>query len=199
MSSNTLIPATYDTQFPLEMLRDIALLDAPYAVAESYGFDFERIKDLPNFKAQLGRVEAELHADGTLTRAMAEIGLSKAVETINLRIAGGAISNEDLNKFTNTLHKVSNRDADKGSSNTKPQFTIEINLGGDSITLTSKPTRIHEEKEVQEALEVLDAEVESTGSAGSVPVLDVFEEDSEIPQDLLNDIFSNNDFGVEID
>jgi len=207
------LPALYDTQFDLDMLRDIALLEAPETVAEQYGYDYDRIKDLPNFKAQLARVESELFNDGTLTRAMAEMGLNKAVEIMNIRIAGGAISNDDLNKFTNTLHKVTNRDGKNETLSNRPQFSIEINLGGTNITLSSSTQQKikdveneldDEDPDAIEDLEGFDSEeryngvTSLTSKGGEVPILDEFEED-DVPEDLLESIRLNSDFGLEVD
>ena len=205
---SSILPATYATQFNLDMLRDIALLNVPHQVAEQYGYDYEHIKNLPNFKAQLAKVEAELFHDGTLTRAIAEIGLNKAVEEMALRVAGGAIGNDDLNKFTNTLHKVTNRDAEKTAGSGKPQFTIEINLGSDVLTLTGTKSSNGGTADMKEVktidMDEIEAEIEkdiaSTGKAGEVPLLDDLDDDMEdIPNGLLDNIRSTNDFGLDID
>jgi hypothetical protein len=212
---STTLPALYDTHFDPDMLRDIALLNAPHQIAEQYGYDYERIKDLPNFKAQLARVEAELFNDGTITRTIAEIGLNKAVEEMALRVAAGTISNEDLNKFTNTLHKVTNRDADKNTASNKPQFSIEINLGSDTLTLTGtkKLKDVTDSNDVidvediedvldkaEELRDLLDAKKPHTSAAGEIPILDDLDDDMEdIPSDLLDNIRSTSDFGLDID
>lgn len=212
MSTTLSLPATYETHFDPEMLRDIALLNAPHQIAEQYGYDYEHIKELPNFKAQLARVEAELFHDGTITRTIAEIGLNKAVEEMALRVAAGTISNDDLNKFTNTLHKVTNRDADKNTTSNKPQFSIEINLGSDTLTLTGtkKLKDVMDSEDLIDVEEVLDkaeelrdlidAKKPHTSAAGEVPILDDLEEDlGDVPNDLLENIRITNDFGLDID
>jgi len=192
------IPATYDTHFPAQMLRDMVLLVAPEAVAEAHGYDYDRIKDLPNFKTQLAKVEAELLADGTITRAIAEIGLNKAIETIAYRIASDRISNDDLNKFANTLHKVSTRDGAKGSSGEGgAQFTLEINIGGETMTITANKAK----KQVEDDADVIDGDLvnENTSKAGEIPILDEIDDDNEpIPQDILDSI-GNSGFSLEIE
>ena len=177
------MPAVYDTHFPIEMLRDMMLLAAPELVAESYGFDYERIKDLPSFKAQLAHVEAELLVDGTTTRAIAEVGLNKAVEKIAERIVSDRISNDDLNKFANTLHKITNRDGVKaGSGGSGAQFSLEINLGGEMMTITATKPK----KPMEDDLDAIEGELVTgkSSTAGEIPLLDEIE-DEPIPQDIL--------------
>lgn len=173
------------------MLESIALLGAPQQVAEEYGFDYDKIKDLPNFKAQLTRIEAELHSDGTMTKAMAEIGLNKAVETISIRIASDNISNEDLNKFANTLHKISDRDNKKETGSGKPQFTIEINLGSNTLTLSSKARP-------KTAQDIIDGEVEKIIEHDPLPEVPELEVDDDIPGDIFDTVRSSS-FGIDIE
>lgn len=178
------------------------LLAAPELIAESYGFDYERIKDLPNFKAQLAKVEAELLVEGTTTRAIAEVGLNKAVEKIAERIISERISNDDLNKFANTLHKITNRDGGKISgADAAAQFTLEINMGGETMTISATKTvkLSHDNTDDEYGTDgtVIDGEL-SHDTAGEVPLLDLDEENEAIPQDILDSI-GDTGFSIEIE
>ena len=194
------------------MLRDIALLSTPHLVAEDYGYDYEELQKLPHFKSQLAKVDAELFNEGHITRAMAEVGLSKAVGLMTKRVTEGAgkISNDDLNKFTNTLHKVTNRDKEKDPTSAKSGFSIEINLGGNTkpITINAKPIptkKLDDEDEDEMAdLDGVDSlslpkslfsgRLGKASNAGEIAVLDEIEVE-ELPDEYAN--YKSDDYGNE--
>lgn len=139
-------------EFPVEMLRQITLSTDPDAVAASYGFDYETIKDLTHFKAKLAQVENAMLLDGELTTVIAGAGLHAAVEKLAFRVQDDRIGTGDLIKSIEVFKKI--------KDGNKPQ---ETGVAGQGVSLIinipaigSEPAKVIEVTQNQ----IIDVEAE---------------------------------------
>lgn len=93
-------------EFPLEMLREIAISPDPERVAQEHGFIYDDIKDLPHYRAKLDKVVNALMMDGELTTVIAGIGLHTAIDKLANRVNDDRISTGDLVKSIEVFKKV---------------------------------------------------------------------------------------------
>lgn len=93
-------------EFPLEMLKEIALSSNPYEAAAKYKFDYDTIKDLSHFKAQMERIDNALMMEGEFTTIIAGVALQTAVQKLANRVQDDRISTGDLVKSIEVFKKV---------------------------------------------------------------------------------------------
>jgi hypothetical protein len=173
--------------FPEHMLVRIALGEPPDIVAEEFGYEYHVIKDQQHFQVQYRKVETELFQEGSVTRVVAGAGLHTIVEKVAYRALDDRVSNGDLVKMGEFLKKVKDDGKEKDAAAAKPQFTIEIVIGGDG-----KPSG--------------NVEIDVTPTDSPVAILDEADDysvlDDEPPESVM-DAFRNTDtsltFGVDFE
>lgn len=130
-------------KFPIPMLEalNLAQIDQD-KIAEGYGYDWESIKDLPQYKAQSQQVADALISEGRITPFIAANALFVAVEKIAERVIDPKTTTGDLLKAADTLMKVKNDGKpEKSTSANVSGFNIQIILPGHSannVTISSK-------------------------------------------------------------
>lgn len=88
------------------MLKEIALSSDPYEVTKKYKLDYDAIKDLPHFKAQMERIDNALMLEGEFTTIIAGVALQTAVQKLATRVQDDRISTGDLVKSIEVFKKV---------------------------------------------------------------------------------------------